>query len=102
MKKEDQSVYASILLRRGKNIIRRDRSREGFARVREGEGNKEGSIRIRQERRKVQRIRKMNRNMCSWGQGSAEWPLERSRCKGSKARGSQDQMRMTLGEIPNK
>jgi hypothetical protein len=44
-KKKDQSVYASVLLRRGNKIISGDRGREGPGRERRGRWKKGGRIR---------------------------------------------------------
>jgi hypothetical protein len=49
-KKEEQSVDASILLKRGNKIITGGREREDLAGREEGEGKKRGSIRY--EKRK--------------------------------------------------
>jgi hypothetical protein len=60
-KKEDQSVDASILLRRGNKIIRGGRSREGPGMEEKSRGSiRYGKIRYRRE---VQRVTKLNRNM---------------------------------------
>jgi hypothetical protein len=45
MKKEDQSVDASVLLRRGNKMIMGGRGREGPGRERGGGGKKEGRMR---------------------------------------------------------
>ena len=62
-KKENESVYASILLRRGNKIITEDRGRKvpGGREVREGK--KGAGSGIGRDRRQVQRVRKSNRNM---------------------------------------
>jgi hypothetical protein len=51
VKKEDTSVDASVLLRRGNKITARDRGWEGLGRKRE-EGEEKGGCRIRCGRRR--------------------------------------------------
>jgi hypothetical protein len=65
LKKEDQSVDALILHRRGNKIITESRGREGPRREKLGGGGKEGG-RIRYgkgQERSTERVRKLNRNM---------------------------------------
>ena len=58
--KEKQIVDASILLRRGNEIIMGGRGREGPGKERERGGKKKKECNIRRE---VQKVRKMNRKM---------------------------------------
>jgi hypothetical protein len=66
LENEDQSVDASILLRRGSKIITGGRRRQGPGREREKKGREKwegaGSGRER-GRREIQRVGKLNRNM---------------------------------------
>jgi hypothetical protein len=61
-KKEDQSVEVSMLLRRGNKIIMRGRGKKGSGRER-GEGEKGVGSGMGRNKREVQRVRKINRNM---------------------------------------
>jgi hypothetical protein len=62
-KKEDQSVDASILHRRGNKLITQGRGRKRPGRQIKGEGKRGTGSGIRRDRREVQRVRKSNRNM---------------------------------------
>jgi hypothetical protein len=67
-KKEDQSVDASILHRRGNKIITGCRGREGPRREREQGGKKRrAGSGIGRNGREVQRVRKLNRKYSSEG-----------------------------------
>jgi hypothetical protein len=61
-KKEDQSVDASVLFRRGNKIINGGRGMETLKRERRGREKGTGSG-VGGDRREVQRLRKLNRNM---------------------------------------
>jgi hypothetical protein len=65
-KKEDQSVYALILLRRGNKTVTGGIGREGPQRERRGR-EKKGCVwagsGMERDRKEVQRVRKMNRNL---------------------------------------
>ena len=54
-KKEDQSVNASVLLRRGNKIIIGGRGRKEFGRKRRGEGEREGKNQIWEEMEEMYR-----------------------------------------------
>lgn len=72
LKKEDQSVDASILHTMGNKIITEGGGREGLGRERGGEEQRvEERIYITRDRREVQRIRKLNRNM--YQRGMENW-----------------------------
>lgn len=64
--KDNQSVDASNSLRWGNRIIMRVRGRKGTGG--RGGGGKEwmAGFGLGRDRREVQRIRRMNRNMCEW------------------------------------
>ena len=63
-KKEDQSVDASVLLRRGNNIIKGSRHLEGLGRKRRGGGKKRGEESgMGGDGGDVQRVRKLNRGV---------------------------------------
>ena len=67
-KKENQSMDASILHRRGSKIITRDRRSEGSGRERGGGGKKVGDrIRCERSQGEVQRPRKLNEGVKQWG-----------------------------------
>ena len=67
LKKECQSVDASISLRRWNKIITRDRGREGLEWERGQRGKIRGSeIKYGGHRREAQRVRRMNKNMQHW------------------------------------
>jgi hypothetical protein len=69
-KKEDQSVNASILLRRWNKIIMEGRVRKGTRRERGGRGERGAGLGMERHRREVQRVRKLNRNMKQLGMGN--------------------------------
>jgi hypothetical protein len=62
-KKEDQSVDASILHRRGIKLITGGRGREGGAYEGEKWRREMGESGIRRDSREVESIRKLNRNI---------------------------------------
>jgi hypothetical protein len=63
-KNKDQSVDASILLRRKNKIITGGRGREGPGREREGgRGREVARSSMGSDRREVQKVRKFNRNI---------------------------------------
>jgi hypothetical protein len=53
-----------------------------------------------QDRREVQRVRKLNRNVQQWGMRNWGQPLESPRCQGSKRLPGPNEM--TLAKISNK
>jgi hypothetical protein len=64
LKKEDQSVAASVLLRKGNTIIMGGRGYEGLRRKRGGEADKRGAgSGVVGNGRDVQRVRKLNRGV---------------------------------------
>jgi hypothetical protein len=70
-KKEDQSVDASILHRRGNKIITRGREKEGPGKEKGGGGKKRGTeSRVGRDKREVQRVRKLNRGTQQWRIGN--------------------------------
>ena len=62
-KRENQSVYASILHRRANKIITGDRGKEGPGKERGGEGKKSDRFRYWKNRRKIQKVEKFNKDM---------------------------------------
>ena len=62
LKKEEQSVSVSILVRMGNKIVIGYGGREGHGREKEGEENRAGSS-MGRDRREVTKVRKLNTNM---------------------------------------
>jgi len=63
-KKEDQSVVASVLLRRGNKIITGSPEWEVLGRKRKGEGENGGAgLLVGRDGQDVQRVRKLNRGV---------------------------------------
>jgi hypothetical protein len=97
-KQEDQRVDASVLLRRGNNIIKESRRWERLGRKRGGWGGKEGQNQVWEE---------MYRGSGNWTEvcGNRGWGTGDSNQKvpdARKARASQDPTGMTLAEVPQK
>jgi hypothetical protein len=96
-KKEDQSVDASVLLRRGNKIIIGDREWELFGRKRGGEEEKRrGQDQVWEEMGKMHRGSRNLTEVCSNGGSQQKVPDTR------KARGSQDPTGMIVAEMPKK
>jgi hypothetical protein len=62
-KKEEKSVAASVLLRRGNKIITTGRAREGARRDREGGGKRGIGSGMGEDGGEIQRVRKLNRGL---------------------------------------
>ena len=62
-KKKEQNVDASILHRTGNKTITGGRGREGPGREREEGGKREAGSGVGRDRREVQRVKKLNRNI---------------------------------------
>ena len=96
-KKEDKSVDASVLLRRGSKIITGRRRWEELRRNKEEKRKNVGAgSGVGGDRRDVQRVKKQRCVMCV-AMGDGEQKVIDTR----KTRGSQDPVVMTLTEIPN-
>jgi hypothetical protein len=61
-KKEDQSVDASVLLRKGKKMIMEGKGREGYGRERGG-GERGAGSGVGGDKGEVQRVIKLNRGV---------------------------------------
>ena len=77
-KKEDQSVDASVLLKRGEENNQRSRGREGLMKERGGRGEK--GVQDQVWEKKGEKYRKLKGGVYQWGDGELGYPAESSRC----------------------
>jgi hypothetical protein len=94
-KKEDLSVDASVLLRRGKKIIMGGRGREGPGRKRGEGGIKAGRIRCGNKQGRSTEGQEIEQRCVAEEVGELQ-------VNARDPRGSQDASGMTLAKIPNK